>query len=235
MSNLFSSFNPNVTLFDFVVRLNWLSSVLVLLIIPQIFWLRSRKSVYVINYITSLLCRELKAVLGSMINPGRIIFFISLFIFILFNNFMGLFPYVFTASRHFSFTLSISLPLWVGYILQRFIIQFNYNISHLVPEGTPAALIPLIVLIESIRLIIRPFTLAIRLAANIVAGHLLLTLLGNQGPSRAPRIITFLLLALVLLIVLECAVSCIQRYVFTILSSLYLGEHVSSELCGSVC
>merc|ERR1712054_753400 len=122
---------------------------------------------------------------------------------------------------------------WVCYILQRFLIQFNYNMAHLVPEGTPAALIPLIVLIESISLLIRPFTLAIRLAANIVAGHLLLTLLGNQGPTIAARIITFLLVALVLLIVLECAVSCIQRYVFTILRSLYLSEHVSRELCNS--
>merc|ERR1711878_138476 len=173
---------------------------------------------------TSLLCRELKAVLGSMINPGRILFFISLFIFILFNNFMGLFPYVFTASRHFSFTLSISLPLWVGYILQRFIIQFNYNISHLVPEGTPAALIPLIVLIESIRLIIRPFTLAIRLAANIVAGHLLLTLLGTQAPSLSVVNLMILILGLIILLLLEVAVACIQSYVFTILSSLYLNE-----------
>merc|ERR1712224_491452 len=107
--------------------------------------------------------------------------------------------------------------LCVGYIIQRFVLQFNYNIAHLVPEGTPGALIPLIVIIESIKLVIRPLTLAIRLAANIVAGHLLLTLLGNQGPSAPVRVIWVLLVALVLLIILECAVSCIQRYVFTIL------------------
>ena len=233
MSNLFSSFNPDVLLFDFNLSLNWASSLLILFIIPQAFWLRSSKSVYFLNYTIHLLCNELKAVLGFIVNPGRVLFFTSLFMFILFNNFIGLFPYIFTASRHFSFTLSLRLPLWFGYILQRFLIQFNYNMAHLVPEGTPAALIPLIVLIESISLLIRPFTLAIRLAANIVAGHLLLTLLGNQGPTIAARIITFLLVALVLLIVLECAVSCIQSYVFTILRSLYLSEHVSRELCNS--
>jgi len=65
----------------------------------------------------------------------------------------------------------------------RLVKQFNINIAHLVPEGTPAPLIPLMVLIESVSLIIRPFTLAVRLGANMIAGHLLLTLLGGQGPN----------------------------------------------------
>merc|ERR1711931_545495 len=189
---------------------------------------RKRKAVFFLGFILEQLLKELVAVLGLIINPGSILFFGGLFIFLLFNNFLGLFPYIFTASRHFSFTLSIRLPVWVGYIAQRFVLQFNYNIAHLVPEGTPGALIPLIVVIESIRLVIR-------LAANIVAGHLLLTLLGNQGSSAPVRVIWVLLVALVLLIILECAVSCIQRYVFTILRSLYLGEHVSKELCVSSC
>ena len=197
--------------------------------------MRKRKAVFFLGFILEQLLKELVAVLGLIINPGSILFFGGLFIFLLFNNFLGLFPYIFTASRHFSFTLSIRLPVWVGYIIQRFVLQFNYNIAHLVPEGTPGALIPLIVVIESIRLVIRPLTLAIRLAANIVAGHLLLTLLGNQGSSAPVRVVWVLLVALVLLIILECAVSCIQRYVFTILRSLYLGEHVSKELCVSSC
>jgi F-type H+-transporting ATPase subunit a len=94
---------------------------------------------------------------------------------------MGLFPYVFTASRHLVFTLSLSLPLWLGTIIWSVVFQFNNIIAHLVPLGTPGALMPIIVLIESIRSVIRPFTLAIRLAANMIAGHLLLTLLGGQG------------------------------------------------------
>ncbi|WP_414887680.1 F0F1 ATP synthase subunit A, partial [Sphingomonas sp. Leaf339] len=55
-------------------------------------------------------------------------------------------------------------------------------LAHLVPQGTPPVLIPFIVCIETIRNIIRPLTLAVRLSANIIAGHLLLTLLGNTGP-----------------------------------------------------
>merc|ERR1711936_472797 len=61
--------------------------------------------------------------------------------------------------------------------------QYNSLFAHLVPRGTPVALIPVIVIIETVSNIIRPGTLPIRLAANIVAGHLLLTLLGSQGPA----------------------------------------------------
>jgi len=108
--------------------------------------------------------------------------------------------------------------------------QFNYNIAHLVPEGTPGALMPVIVIIETVRLVIRPGTLAVRLAANIVAGHLLLTLLGGQGPMLGGVRLACLMVGLVLLVTLECAVACIQAYVFTILSSLYLREHNSITL-----
>merc|ERR1711874_712853 len=77
--------------------------------------------------------------------------------------------------------------------------------------------------------IIRPATLAIRLAANMIAGHLLLTLLGSQGPLLGALSLAILFVGLVLLLLLEVAVACIQSYVFTILRSLYLGELISVE------
>ena len=86
------------------------------------------------------------------------------------------------------------------------------------------ALIPVIVIIETVRNVIRPGTLSIRLAANIVAGHLLLTLLGSQGPAVRGLVIIGLIVSLILLLCLELAVACIQAYVFTILRSLYLNE-----------
>merc|ERR1712218_539928 len=100
------------------------------------------------------------------------------------------------------------------------IFQYNNLLAHLVPLGTPSFLIPIIVIIETVRNIIRPITLSIRLAANIVAGHLLLTLLGSQGPN----VTIIIIIRLILLLILEVAVACIQSYVFTILSSLYLNE-----------
>ena len=112
----------------------------------------------------------------------------------------------------------------------RVVKQLNYNLAHLVPEGTPGALIPVMVIIETVSLIIRPGTLAVRLAANMVAGHLLLVLLGGQGPRLSGGALLGLMVGLVLLVVLECAVACIQAYVFTILRSLYLAEHRSIQV-----
>jgi len=140
---------------------------------------------------------------------------------------MGLIPYIFTRTSHMSVTLILSLPLWIGTILYSVLFQYNSLLAHLVPTGTPGPLIPVIVVIETVSNIIRPATLAIRLAANIVAGHLLLTLLGSQGPNLGGAVLAALFIALVLLLLLEVAVACIQSYVFTILSSLYLNELIS--------
>merc|ERR1712055_85382 len=128
---------------------------------------------------------------------------------------------------HLVITLSIRLPLCIGCIIWSLIFQYNHIFRHLVPIGTPTILIPLIVLIERVSNIIRPGTLAIRLAANIVAGHLLLTLIGSICPTVSFFILFFIIIGLLLLIILEIAVACIQSYVFTILRSLYLNELLS--------
>merc|ERR1739843_75719 len=174
--------------------------------------------------ITFFLDKELKAVFGEMVIQGTIFIFIRIFFFIVINNFIGLFPYVFTRRRHISFTLALALPLWLGSILMSIIYQYNNLLAHLVPVGTPRFLMPVMVVIETVSNIIRPLTLSIRLAANIVAGHLLLTLLGSQGPTLGYLSLIGLILGLFLLLLLEVAVACIQSYVFTILRSLYLNE-----------
>ena len=174
--------------------------------------------------IVLFLKKELDAVFGEIIIPGTIYIFISVFFFIIFSNFIGLIPYIFTRTSHLSITLVLALPIWLGTILFSIIFQYNNLLAHLVPLGTPSFLIPIIVIIETVRNVIRPITLSIRLAANIVAGHLLLTLLGSQGPNVSIIIIIILMVRLILLLMLEVAVACIQSYVFTILSSLYLNE-----------
>ncbi|TMV18898.1 ATP synthase F0 subunit 6, partial [Rhizobium sp. Td3] len=85
-------------------------------------------------------------------------------------------------------------------------------------------LIPFMVCIETIRNVIRPGTLAIRLTANIIAGHLLLTLLRNNGPSLPTILVSILLVVQIALLVLESAVAIIQSYVFTVLITLYSRE-----------
>ena len=224
ITNLFSVFDPSSTIF---ISLNWVSSLLFILILIPIYWNTPTKINILINYIRLKLFNEFKNLLGPSSFAGSGILFISLFIFILTNNFLGLFPYIFTASSHIALTLSISLPLWLAFMIFGWLNKTNHMFAHLVPQRTPAALIPFIVLIESIRNVIRPLTLAVRLIANIVAGHLLITLLGNQTAAASNLILFTLLLTQILLLTLESAVAIIQSYVFAVLSTLYAREITS--------
>ena len=224
MSNLFSSFDPMVNMIRFRIRLNWLSRAIPLLFLPQIYWMVNSQLLKTIQNIINYLYEELSAVFGLVALPGTVFIFLRFFFFIFFCNLIGLAPYIFTRSSHISFTLTLALPIWIGTILFSIKNQYNRLFAHLVPRGTPTILIPIIVIIETVRNVIRPGTLSIRLAANIVAGHLLLTLLGSQGPAVRGLIILVLIVSLILLLCLELAVACIQAYVFTILRSLYLNE-----------
>jgi len=229
MGNLFASFNPNTSLI-WGLPINWLAFFRVFLVIPQGYWLIKSKCLLIFNSICHYLLSEMKAILGGLMVPGHTLWLIGLFWLVLCSNFLGLVPYVFTPSRHLRYSVSLSLPIWLGYIIYRVVIQFEENMAHLVPEGTPGALLRVIVLIESVRLLIRPWTLAIRLAANIVAGHLLLTLLGGQGVNCGGVVLLCLMGALIALLGLEVGVASIQAYVFVVLRSLYIGEHSSKKL-----
>ena len=139
------------------------------------------------------------------------------------TNYIGLIPYTFTSSSHLRFTLRLALLVWLSLILGYLIISFSEFLIHLVPFGTPMGLISLIVLIELVRVIIRPITLSVRLAANMVAGHLLISLVCI--PSLRRNFAIFLcLFGVRIMIVLERAVALIQAYVFSTLRSLYISD-----------
>nr|AYR05252.1 ATP synthase F0 subunit 6 [Harpalinae sp. 2 ACP-2013] len=222
MTNLFSSFDPSTNILN--LSLNWTSTFMGLLMIPMTYWfIPSRFSIIWINVLITL-HKEFKLLLGPYNLKGSTLIFISLFSFILFNNFMGLFPYIYTSSSHASMTLALALPLWLSFMLFGWINNMQHMFAHLVPQGTPPVLMPFMVCIESISNVIRPGTLAVRLAANMIAGHLLLTLLGNTGPLMNSSLISILIIVQLLLLLLEFAVSIIQSYVFAILSTLYSSE-----------
>lgn len=219
--NLFSTFDPSTNL---NTSLNWIRRFLGLLIIPSIYWIiPSRIQILWINIIL-ILHNEFKILLKNTNSKGATLIIISLFRLILFNNFLGLFPYIFTASSHLTITLSLRLPLWITFILYGWIFNTIHIFAHLVPQGAPNVLLPFLVIIESIRNLIRPGTLAIRLTANIIAGHLLVTLIGNSGSILSISLLNFLIIGQILLLILESAVAIIQSYVFTVLTTLYSRE-----------
>nr|QWB85900.1 ATP synthase F0 subunit 6 [Aegosoma pallidum] len=221
MTNLFSSFDPTT---NFNLSLNWTSTLIGLIIIPSSFWLIPSRFSMIWNKIIFTLHKEFKILLGTKNSKGSTLIFVSLFSLILFNNFLGLFPYIFTSTSHLTLTLTLALPLWLSFMIFGWINNTMHMFAHLVPQGTPPVLMPFMVCIETISNIIRPGTLAVRLSANMIAGHLLMTLLGNTGSSLTLLLINFLIIAQILLLILESAVAIIQSYVFAVLSTLYSSE-----------
>nr|WRK19527.1 ATP synthase F0 subunit 6 [Hainanpotamon sp.] len=221
MTNLFSIFEPSSSIFSFST--NWLSTLLGLMFLPYIYWASPSRWSLLWSKIIQTLHNEFKTLLTSS-HIGVSTLFTSVFSLIVFNNFLGLLPYLFTSSSHLVMTLSLSLPLWVTLMIFGWITHTKHMLAHLVPQGTPTMLMPFMVLIETISNIIRPGTLAVRLAANMIAGHLLLTLLGNTGPSLSLSILSILIISQILLLILESAVAIIQSYVFAVLSTLYTSE-----------
>nr|YP_009532269.1 ATP synthase F0 subunit 6 [Mantella baroni]AYA43932.1 ATP synthase F0 subunit 6 [Mantella baroni] len=148
--------------------------------------------------------------------------------FILGMNLLGLLPYTFTPTTQLSLNLGLAIPLWLSTVLIGLRNQPSASLGHLLPEGTPPILIPILIIIETISLFIRPIALGVRLTANLTAGHLLIQLVSQATLAMLTVSMTVSLLAfstLVLLTILEIAVAMIQAYVFILLLSLYLQEN----------
>nr|CAA66300.1 ATPase6 [Pongo pygmaeus pygmaeus] len=152
----------------------------------------------------------------------------SLIIFIASTNLLGLFPYSFTPTTQLSMNLAMAIPLWASTVAMGLRFKAKISLAHLLPQGTPTPLIPMLIIIETISLFIQPLALAVRLTANITAGHLLMHLIGSAALTMLTINLPLTLITLTiltLLTILEIAVALIQAYVFTLLVSLYLHDN----------
>nr|AKK32548.1 ATP synthase F0 subunit 6 [Stenopirates sp. PJ-2015] len=220
MMNLFSTFDPSTSM---NWSMNWLSTLLFMLMMPMLYWMiPNRKNMMIMNLITKLMI-EFKTLLNTK-SFNLTILFISMFLFIMFNNVMGLLPYIFTSSSHMVFSFTMSLSLWISLMLFGWFNNTNNMFMHLIPTGTPLMLTPFMVCIETISNIIRPLSLAVRLTANMIAGHLLMSLLGNNLINKNYITLFSLMTIQMMLMMFELSVAMIQAYVFTILSTLYSNE-----------
>lgn len=153
----------------------------------------------------------------------------SLILFLITLNILGLLPYTFTPTTQLSLNMAFAVPLWLATVIIGMRNQPTHALGHLLPEGTPTLLIPVLIIIETISLFIRPLALGVRLTANLTAGHLLIQLIATAAFVLLPLIPTVAILTAVLLFLLtllEVAVAIIQAYVFVLLLSLYLQENV---------
>nr|YP_009427734.1 ATP synthase F0 subunit 6 [Etheostoma tallapoosae]ASU96483.1 ATP synthase subunit 6 [Etheostoma tallapoosae] len=153
----------------------------------------------------------------------------SLMIFLITLNMLGLLPYTFTPTTQLSLNLGLAVPLWLATVIIGMRNQPTHALGHLLPEGTPGPLIPVLIVIETISLFIRPLALGVRLTANLTAGHLLIQLIATAAFVLLPLMPAVAILTstvLILLTLLEVAVAMIQAYVFVLLLTLYLQENV---------
>nr|YP_009685977.1 ATP synthase F0 subunit 6 [Aphyosemion cameronense]QDW10493.1 ATP synthase F0 subunit 6 [Aphyosemion cameronense] len=153
----------------------------------------------------------------------------SLMLFLITLNMLGLLPYTFTPTTQLSLNMAFAVPIWLATVIIGMRNQPTHALGHLLPEGTPTLLIPVLIIIETISLFIRPLALGVRLTANLTAGHLLIQLIATGTfvlTSIMPTIALLTSILLFLLTLLEVAVAMIQAYVFVLLLSLYLQENV---------
>nr|AVP25701.1 ATP synthase subunit 6 [Scaphiophryne sp. TNHC-GDC 14371] len=171
-----------------------------------------------------------KQIFTPLNTPGHKWAFIltSVMVFLLGMNLLGLLPYTFTPTTQLSLNLGLAIPLWLATVAIGFRNQITASLGHLLPEGTPTLLIPILIIIETISLFIRPLALGVRLTANLTAGHLLIQLISMATMAMASTSIivsSLTFVTLLLLTILEIAVAMIQAYVFVLLLSLYLQEN----------
>ncbi len=159
-------------------------------------------------------------------------FIFTLFLFILFMNLLGMLPYSFTPTSHIIITFGMAIAVFVGVTLIGLIAQGPVGFfKHFIPEGLPLWIAPVVFLIELVSYLSRPFSLAIRLAANMTAGHTLMKVIaGFATPSAQLGIFMVAPVAfLVFMTGFEIFVAILQAYVFALLSCIYLGEALADH------
>nr|YP_009685509.1 ATP synthase F0 subunit 6 [Pachypanchax playfairii]QDS02601.1 ATP synthase F0 subunit 6 [Pachypanchax playfairii] len=157
------------------------------------------------------------------------VLFTSLMVFLITLNLLGLLPYTFTPTTQLSLNMAFAVPLWLATVILGMRNQPTHTLGHLLPEGTPTLLIPVLVIIETMSHLMRPLALGVRLMANLTAGHLLIQLIATATIVLLPLMPAVAILTMTLLFLLtllEVAVAVIQAYVFVLLLSLYLQEIV---------
>nr|WDR45330.1 ATP synthase F0 subunit 6 [Lasiopodomys gregalis] len=222
--NLFASFiTPTTMGFPIVV---------LIIMLPSMFMISSKRLVsnrlhLLQQWLVKLIIKQMMLIHSP---KGRTwaLMLVSLVMFIGSTNLLGLLPHTFTPTTQLSTNLGMAIPLWAGAVILGFRHKLKASLAHFLPQGTPISLIPMLIIIETISLFIQPMALAVRLTANITAGHLLIHLIGGATlvlASMSPPTATITFIILTLLTILEFAVALIQAYVFTLLVSLYLHDN----------
>ena len=216
----------NATLFLGLVAL-----VLVLLVLAHF---RSPLVPSAAQSLSEQLYRFVLTMVGEQTGGAALVFFplfLLIFLLIATANLLGLFPFAFTITAQFALTFALSLAFNLGFVLLGFRLHGFGFLRLFLPAGAPAPLLPLIAAIEVVSYLIRTFSLAIRLFANMMAGHTLLHILSTfvlqllKLGGLVGILAALVPLVLVLAVfALELGIALIQAYVFTILLAIYSND-----------
>nr|YP_011002928.1 ATP synthase F0 subunit 6 [Optediceros sp.]WPR14846.1 ATP synthase F0 subunit 6 [Optediceros sp.] len=226
--DIFSSFDDNNQVFMSLYVLMWFFSLSTIMIFSSSYWVSAPRYDVVLKLfketVTSQIFRSFGLSLGGFMNIVG-----ALFVFLIFMNLSGLIPYVFSNTSHLAVSLSLGLPLWLSLIVSAVFYNPSSVVAGLLPMGAPAPLNPFLVIIETVSILVRPITLSVRLTANMSAGHIVLTLIGNYLTASffVSSIFSMVLLVLIQVFytIFEFGISMIQAYIFCLLITLYSDEH----------
>nr|UYX79080.1 ATP synthase subunit 6 [Comitas murrawolga] len=226
--DIFSSFDDNNQVFMSLYVLMWLFSLVTIVFFSSSYWVMLPRWVSLIstfkNTVSSQIFRSYGMNMGGFMNIIS-----ALFLLLIMMNLSGLIPYVFSPTSHLAVSFSLGLPLWLSLIISAIFFSPSSVVAGLLPMGAPAPLNPFLVIIETVSIMVRPITLSVRLTANMSAGHIVLTLIGNYLTTSmfVSSIFSMLMLLViqVLYTIFEFGISLIQAYIFCLLITLYSDEH----------
>nr|YP_009131455.1 ATP synthase F0 subunit 6 [Galathealinum brachiosum]AIL54815.1 ATP synthase F0 subunit 6 [Galathealinum brachiosum] len=224
MMDIFSSFDQNIFYMDNNI---WLMILIFLFILNSSWWMSPSYLWYLSMKIFLFMFTQSSLTLMKSLKSLNFIIS-SLFLFLIYLNLMGLLPYMFSISSHLIFSLSMSLPIWLSLIMSSFNLNKKETLAHLLPAGAPMWLNPFLIIIEMISIMVRPLTLAFRLAANMSAGHIILILISSYLTTSILMMTSsmiFLFFIQLSYFMFEMAISIIQAYIFCLLLSLYSNDH----------
>ena len=152
-------------------------------------------------------------------------FVFTLIMFVLFGNLLGMIPHSFTFTSHIAVTFAMALVIFIGVTIIGFVRHGTHYFRMFFPEGAPIATAFILIPIEVISYFSRPFSLAIRLFANMTVGHIMLKVIGGfVGLIGIFGVLPFALLTGIT--VLEFGIAALQAYVYTILTCIYLHDAI---------
>nr|QNV11779.1 ATP synthase F0 subunit 6 [Valvata piscinalis] len=222
--DIFSSFDSNMLNSVMKTFFIWVIPLFMTFVPLMKIWMSSLNTILILVF-EKVILEQVRSVKGTQLFSMKLMLF-ALFYMLLILNFAGLWPFVFSVSSHLWFSMSMGFSLWLGLLVSGWVKDPKSSAVHLYPSGAPMILGPLLILIETLSILIRPVSLSVRLVANMSTGHIVIALIGcflSSLPSISSLIFTLIFSSFYFLF--EMGICVIQAYIFFLLLGLYSDDH----------